>query len=211
MFMSAATALPSFDFNSPPDLTDDNQPSSSTSSDLETSSQASFPDSYLLPVHELTLLKAFLRISSRIGVHDANVWSLDCVSPFALGAGTPAAELPVNWRPTDTQRNVPHHPVFDFMPWPEARSRIILILSLPDEQRPPAARGPLAMVNFVYDFEDSAEGVRIYGSDPYDPGSWEIGQVLFERWWFIFDRSIIDSSNRWREIRGAPPLLLKSS
>lgn len=209
MFMTAAT-IPSFDFTSPPDLTDDNQPSSS-SSDPETSSQTSFPDSYLLPVHELTLLKAFLRISSRIGIPEANVWSLDCVSPFALGAGTPAADLPANWRPTDTQRNVPHHPALDFMPWPEARSRIIMILSLPDEQRPPAARGPLAMVNFVYDFEDSAEGVRIYGSDPYDPGSWEIGQLLFERWWFIFDRSIIDSSNRWRELRGAPPLLLKSS
>lgn len=86
-----------------------------------------------------------------------------------------------------------------------------MILSLPDEQRPPSARGPLAMVNFVYDFEDSAEGVRIYGHDPYDPGSWEIGQALFERWWFIFDRSIVDNSNRWREIRGAPPLLLKGS
>lgn len=180
-----------------------------TSSSSDDSSDADFPDSYLLPVNELTLLKAFFRISSRIGNNTNDIWSLDCISPFALGGGTSPDKLPLAWRPTNTQRNVPHHPVFDFLPWPGARDRIIMILSLPDAARPPGARGPMAMVNFVYDFEDSAEGVRIYGSDPYDPGSWEVGQLLFERWWFLFDREIIANSNRWRQIRGAPPLLLK--
>lgn len=182
-----------------------------SSSPSDNSSETDFPDSYLLPVHELTLLKAFTRISTRMGCDKDDLWSLECISPFALGTGTPAGELPAAWRPTATQRSVAHHPVFDFFPWPSARDRIITILSLPDAARPPGARGPLAMVNFVYDFEDSAEGVRIYGADPYDPGSWEVGQVFFERWWFLFDREIIANSNRWREIRGAAPLLLKGS
>ncbi|KAH7017690.1 hypothetical protein EDB80DRAFT_294311 [Ilyonectria destructans] len=176
--------------------------SSTTSSDFD------FPDSFHLPMLELTLLKAVMRIAERIGC-GGGIWNLDCVSPFSNGTGTPADQLPAAWRPTASQVLVPHHPIFDFLPWPEVRDRIINIMTLPDELRPPNAKGPLALVNFAYDIEDSAEGVRIYGGDPYEPGSWEVGQVLFERWWFLFDRHIVDNSNRWRRMRGAPPLLLK--
>ncbi|KAH6996503.1 hypothetical protein BKA56DRAFT_158192 [Ilyonectria sp. MPI-CAGE-AT-0026] len=173
-----------------------------------TSSDFNFPDSFHLPILELTLLKAVMRIAERIGCGGA-IWSLDCVSPFSNGTGTPADQLPAAWRPTASQVLVPHHPIIDFLPWPGVRDRIISIMTLPDELRPPHAKGPLALVNFAYDIEDSAEGVRIYGGDPYEPGSWEVGQALFERWWFLFDRHIVDNSNRWRRMRGAPPLLLK--
>lgn len=173
-----------------------------------TSSNFNFPDSFHLPILELTLLKAVMRIAERIGCGGA-IWSLDCVSPFSNGTGTPADQLPAAWQPTASQVLVPHHPLIDFLPWPGVRDRILSIMTLPDELRPPNAKGPLALVNFAYDVEDSAEGVRIYGGDPYEPGSWEVGQVLFERWWFLFDRHIIDNSNRWRRMRGAPPLLLK--
>ncbi|KAF7539743.1 hypothetical protein G7Z17_g12354 [Cylindrodendrum hubeiense] len=174
------------------------------------SSEFDCPDIFHLPVLQLTLLKAVMRIAERIGCGGA-MWKLDGISPFSDGTGTPAAQLPPAWRPTASQVLVPHHPFFDFLPWPEVRDRIINIMTLPDELRPAHAKGPLALVNFAYDIEDSAEGVRIYGGDPYEPGSWEVGQVLFERWWFLFDRHIIDNSNRWRRMRGAPPLLLKGA
>lgn len=184
-------------FGSPPSL-------DSTSN---SSSDVSFPDSYLLPVHELTILRAMLRIADRLGCK-GQLWSLDALSPFNQGIATPADQLPAAWRPTPSQVLIPHHPLFDFLPWPHVRDKIIGILSLPEDARPPTASGPLALVNFAYDFEDNAEGVRIYGSDPYDPSCWEVGQVLFQRWWFLFDRDIIDNSNRWRTLRGAPPLAL---
>ena len=201
---TTATFSPQFNspqLSSPPSLGTSSAPSST---DME------FPDSYLLPVHELTILKAMLRISQRIGCDAQSLWKLDCLSPFNQGLGTPADQLPEAWRPTPSQVSVPHHPVIDFLPWPSTRDRILMFLELPDEARPPIAQGPLALVNFVYDLEDNAEGVRIYGADPCDPGGWEVGQVLFERWWFLFDRSIIETSNRWRELRGAAPLLLKA-
>lgn len=172
------------------------------------SSDSLCPDSYLLPVHELTLLKACMRISQQIGC-DNQLWRLDAVSPFHAGVATPSDQLPLAWRPTPAQVLIKHHPVLDFLPWASVREKVIGIFSLPDELRPPSATGALAMINFVYDFEDSAEGVRIYGDDPYDPGSWEVGQLFFERWWFLFDREIVENSNRWRKLRGAEPLAIR--
>ncbi|KAF4976110.1 hypothetical protein FZEAL_7180 [Fusarium zealandicum] len=187
--------------------------SMSTSSSTASSSSPpkwDFPDSYNLPSLQLNLVRAVTRIAARINCNDT-LWSLDCISPFNTGTATPADKLPVAWRPTPSQLTVPHHPIFDMLPWPGVRERAIMIMSLPDEMRPPNAQGPLAMVNFAYDVEDCAEGVRVNGEDPYEPDSWELGQVTFERWWFLFDKNIIETSNRWRRIRGAPPLLLKGA
>ncbi|KAF4991568.1 hypothetical protein FGRMN_7686 [Fusarium graminum] len=169
----------------------------------------SFPDSYHLPVLQITLLKAVMRIAGRLNCSEG-LWELDGNSAFNTGTGTPVSLLPSAWQPTQLQIDIPHHPVFDLLPWPSVRERAIFITSLPDESRPPRAQGSLACVNFAYDLEDSAEGVRIYGEDPYDPENWELGQLAFERWWWLFDSAIIATSNRWRRARGAPPLLLKS-
>jgi len=106
---------------------------------------------------------------------------------------------------------MPHHPIIDLLPWPSCRDKILDVLSLPDEARPPTARGELALLNFVYDIEDSAEGVRIWGSDPFDAKGWEVGQVVFERWWFVFDRGVIERSNHWRRLRGAPLLRMSGN
>lgn len=68
------------------------------------------------------------------------------------------------------------------------------------------AKDPTALVDFAHDLDDSAEGMRVWGPDVYDPSSWEIGQQLFERWWFLFDKRIIEQSNTWRTLRGAAKL-----
>jgi hypothetical protein len=166
-------------------------------------------DSYLLPVNELTILRAILRISQRIGC-DGTFWQLEAASPFYTGCGTPSEQLPECWRPTPSQLLVAHHPFIDFLPWPGVRERLISLMSLPPEARPPNAASPLALVEFAYDVEDNHEGMRIWGEDVYDPAAWEVGQVLFERWWFIFDRDVIENSNRWRRLRGAAALEMRS-
>lgn len=169
-----------------------------------------FPDSYLLPVHELTLLKGFLRIAERLGC-TGTLWQIETLSPFNLNTAPAFETLPEVWRPTSAQIMVPHHPLIDFLPWPSVRDRILAIMSMPSESRPPAAAGDLWLYNLAYDVEDNAEGIRIYGGDPYDPESWEVGQKLFENWWFVFDRKVVERSNKWRKLRGAPLLTAKSS
>ncbi|KAK1596343.1 uncharacterized protein LY79DRAFT_61923 [Colletotrichum navitas] len=167
-----------------------------------------FPDSYLLPMRDLKVLKGLLRIATRLGSYSV-MWDPAATSPFNLGTGTAVELLPETWRPTASQVLLPHHPIMDFLPWPEVRDRVINLFSLPDEARPPAARGQLGLVNFAYDLEDSSEGARIWGADPYDASSWEVGQVLFERWWFVFDRKVVKQSNKWRRLRGAATLQMR--
>ncbi|KAK2033702.1 hypothetical protein LX32DRAFT_635160 [Colletotrichum zoysiae] len=167
-----------------------------------------FPDRYLLPMSDLKVLEALLRVATRLGSSSV-MWDPAATSPFQLGTGTAAELLPETWRPTASQVLVPHHPIMDFLPWPEVRDRVINLFNLPDEARPPAARGQLGLVNFAYDLEDSGEGARVWGADPYDASSWEVGQVLFERWWFLFDRKVVEQSNKWRRLRGAATLQMR--
>ncbi|KAK1994279.1 hypothetical protein LX36DRAFT_641696 [Colletotrichum falcatum] len=167
-----------------------------------------FPDSYLLPMSDLKVLTALLRVATRLGSCSV-MWDPAATSPFNLGTGTAAELLPETWRPTASQVVVPHHPIMDFLPWPDVRDRVINLFSLPDEARPPAARGQLGLVSFAYDLEDSGEGARVWGADPYDAASWEVGQVLFERWWFVFDRKVVEQSNKWRRLRGAAILQMR--
>ena len=211
--------LPSFSLDDKPfpDWAFTTDPAALASASASGSSSLSTPmsaDSYLLPVAELQLLRAFLRVATRLNV-GPSVWELTALSPFCLPASAdpgalppPPSDLPPSWRPTPGQLQIPHHPLFDLLPWPTARERIIRIMSLPESVRPAAAAGPLALVEFAYDMEDGAEGLRVWGADPCDPGGWEVGQKVFERWWFIFDRDIVEQSNRWRETRGAARLSL---
>lgn len=181
-------------------------PSSRLVSARDTSSptdRALSADSYLLPMNDLTILRAILRISQRLNT--SSFWSLDALSPFITGAAVPHS-LPAAWQPTPSQLAVQHHPIIDFIPWPGTRDKLLSFMTLPDELRPAEAAGRLALVNFAYDVEDPSEGMRIWGDDIYDPSCWEVGQKLFERWWFLFDREIIENSNRWRRARGADTL-----
>ncbi|KAK5659035.1 hypothetical protein OQA88_1122 [Cercophora sp. LCS_1] len=169
----------------------------------------SFPDSYLLPVTELTLLRGLLRIATRINA--LCLWKPDALSPFNLGMGPPTDQLPATWQPTATQILLPHHPLYDLLPWPSCRDRIINVMNMPESERPPVAQDPLALMHFVYDMEDGAEGIRIWGDDPYDEKNWEVGQEVFGKWWFVFDRAIVERSNYWRGLRGAPRLCMTPS
>lgn len=170
------------------------------------SSSTSFPDSYFLAVPPLTLLRGLVRIATRLNAA-SSVWSLTSTSPFNLGLGPDPSDLPAEWQPTPTQVLTPHHPVLDLLPWPAVRDRMIGVISLGDNGMdgvPSTSGSPL--VDFIYDIEDVAEGIRIWGSDPYDQANWEVGQTVFEHWWFVFDKGVVERSNHWRRQRGAPPL-----
>lgn len=179
------------------------------SSALQTTSTTSytFPDERHTNILELKLLRGCMMIAQRLNIEDL-LWSLDSISPFTDPslAGLAFDHLPVNLRPTKTQQLIPHHPMLDIIAWPAMRDKLILVFSQDPAVRPPIAASPTSMMDLVYDVEDSAEGVRIWGEDPCDSENWECGEALFRKWWWSLDSNIIRKSNHWRRERGAPML-----
>lgn len=90
-----------------------------------------FPDSYLLPVNEFALMRAFFRIAARLGCK-SNIFDLHATSPFADPSNA-VSHLPQTWQPTAAQILIPHHPILDFLPWPSVREKLIYTLTLPAE------------------------------------------------------------------------------
>jgi hypothetical protein len=168
----------------------------------------SFPDTYLLPIPALTLLRACLTIATRLGIA-MQLWDCNSLSPFYAGSCPPLehaaessasssgssngtdvdiASLPENLRPTRTQRQLPHHPLLDILPWPSVRDKLIMCFAQPAELRP--AR--LGMEQLVADLEDEADGVVVKagGAGPWEVERWEVGKALEKRWWFVLDAKV---------------------
>ncbi|KAB8205937.1 hypothetical protein BDV34DRAFT_95930 [Aspergillus parasiticus] len=111
--------------------------------------------------------------------------------------------LPDHLRPTRTQVLISHHPILDLLPWPTARDKLIQVFNLPVNVRPKSAQDPMGLVRLVYDMEDvGGEGIRVHSSDPFEMAGWEIGQLMFERWWWAFETDTVERSNRGRKERG---------
>ncbi|KIV88451.1 hypothetical protein PV10_08134 [Exophiala mesophila] len=174
---------------------------------LQPYAQYSFPDEAHLEVLELDLLRGCMAIATRLNVQES-MWSLAAQSPFTDPTISLEhwSHLPDNLQPTIVQMTVPHHPIIDLLPWPAVRDRMANVMAQPVQVRPPQAASPLALLDFVYDIEDSSEGIRISGNDPYSGINWEIGEKVFKSWWWIFDRGVIQRSNELRQQRGAPIL-----
>lgn len=209
-------------------LVDGLNPDISASLQSHQTSTFTFPDDRIIDVPALTLLKAVLTVATRLNLTEY-LWDLSGVSPFfsgspmdepnALncGSNSPAnistlvATLPANYRPTPTQRLVPHHPILDLLPWPTVRDKLIQVFSLPANLRPAPAADPMGLVTLVYDIEDPTEGLRVSGSDPFMADMWEVGQLVFQRWWWAFESPIVERSNQLRKKRGHQGLVLELS
>lgn len=198
-----------------------------------------FPDDHLLEVPSLVLLNAALQVAQRLNIADL-IWDLSAISPFyrgdtskncsssssSTGASpsslhTPSltlasdssstSVLPYHLRPTTTQRSLPHHPILDLLPWPSTRDKLIRVFNLPPNLRPKTAQSPMGLIQLVQDMEDDGnEGVRVHGGDPYEACGWEIGQLIFENWWWAFDTEIVLESNQARKKRGEKALTLQA-
>lgn len=150
----------------------------------------------------------------RAGLAVANL--LDCANsifdPFALRTLTPQPQsVPLNLQPTDVQQRIPHHPLLDILPWPSVRTKLICALSLPAPLRPPPARDSMAIMQIVFDIDDTAEGFRVNGMNEFDGKAWEVGEAFFRNWWWALDREVLENTNRLRAQRGVGRLRLEAA
>ena len=179
----------------------------------------SFNDEAYVTTPGLSVIRAHVTILQRMHQNGGkiDVWDPFSVSPF-YQSDTPsvspppvAATLPDNYHPTALQKAVKHHPVLDLLPWPSVRSRILHILTLPQEVRPQRAKGdmPSVTMQLMFDMKDAGGGLRVWGSNPFDEDNWEIGPLFFQKWWWALNSEIVKRSNQIRTQRGEDILRLK--
>lgn len=169
------------------------------------SSQYTFPDDASLQVPELKVIKAGLDIATLLNCGN-DLWELGATRLFS--SSSLSSPIPPDLEPTEVQALIPHHPLFDILPWPSVRNKFIYIFAQPVEMRPKVARDPMALIKLQYDLEHTSEGVRISSEDCYCGDNWEIGQIVFQNWWWALDRKVVERSNVLRAKRGAPQLRL---
>ncbi|KAL4796534.1 hypothetical protein BDV19DRAFT_388042 [Aspergillus venezuelensis] len=210
-------------------LTNTSTPTFSDCLQTSESSIFTFPDDSLLEVPRVKLLNAAMQVALRLGVADM-LWDLTAISPFykenpaekdiclaltsSSSSSSPETEpqytsLPTHLCPTKSQLLLPHHPMLDILPWPSTRDKLIQIFNFPPHLRPAAARDPMGLLGFAYDMEDEGgEGIRVGNGDVFEPDGWEIGQVVFERWWWAFEGWVVQRCDRARRGRGEGGLVL---
>jgi len=179
----------------------------------------SFNDEAYVTTPGLSVVRAHVAILQRMyrNCGEIDIWNPFAVSPFyqpdAPSASPPplAFVLPDNYRPTALQKAVKHHPVLDLLPWPSVRSKILHILTLPQEVRPQRAKGdmPSVTMQLMFDMKDAGGGLRVWGSNPFDENNWEVGPVFFQQWWWALNSEIVKRSNQIRMQRGEDILRLR--
>lgn len=169
-------------------------------------SQYQFKDDRVFQVPELDLMATASVFAKMLNCEDT-MWSFTASRTLDMSPRD-AELLPLSFRPTEAQRRIMHHPIMDLLPWSSVRTKLICTFAQKADARPPIARDEMALMRFVNDLDDSAEGLRVYGEDRSDYNNWEIGQQVFDNWWWAFDVSIVVNSNKLRARRDAPRLML---
>lgn len=133
------------------------------------------------------------------------------VSPFGCDDATRkaygtsvASSIPSSLMPTKLQLTMRHHPWLDLFPLPRMRDNLLVAINLlsPEEEQQL--------------FEDVMEsgggksewtGLVVWG-EPWDPQNWEVSRPFLERWAWLLKGcpEIIESTNRWRSLRGERPI-----
>lgn len=115
--------------------------------------------------------------------------------------------LPHNILPTSIQVAYTDHPSFiDLLPWPSFRDRLVLHYQ----------DGSLDVIEFCVDLlhHPSVTGQPcpffINENDPLQMNSWEISQWFFEKYDYLCDQDMLESTNLQRIVRGEP-LLIEST
>ena len=140
-------------------------------------------DSHFLILQPLRGCEAFSRIIM--------ILNLPCSYTLKISDSTPPG-TPTSLVPTREQRVIPHQMYIDILPWPSLRANILRRISTINQDE------------FTTDIQGDA--LKVWGSTPWDPMGWEVSEAFLCKWFFLLDRTILQSTNFWRGQRSEPPL-----
>ncbi|KIW03649.1 uncharacterized protein PV09_04972 [Verruconis gallopava] len=141
-------------------------------------------DTNFIILHNMNSMNAFRRI--------AILLEIKCSYEPGFHFRAPIEKLPPNLAYTIQQQLVPHKTYVDYIPWPSLRDNIL---------------SSIAVINEDELVKDLSE-MKIWGTMPWDPMSWEVTAKFVKKWWFLIDESVLRSTNFWRAQRGEDPLTM---
>jgi hypothetical protein len=190
-------------------------------------------DGGVLAIPVMNMAKALLSIAGALNVSD-NLWDPSYMHVMPSSMSTHIS-LPANLWPVPVQKIIPHHPALDLLPWPTMREKLICMLAMPSNLRPPVAREEdddgrwpsmngftsvsqsKAITQLVQDLDDFQDGggLIVHGNsvawgqgNEFVEEAWEVGESFYRKWWFCLDEKIVAQSNRQRQERGLGRLRL---
>jgi len=146
-------------------------------------------DTHFIVMNGMTAWTAFTCIATML--------ELACDQDSGFNICAPLDSLPPSIAPTLQQQIIPHKPYVDMLPWSSLRDRVLNSQTTMNE------------MEFVMDM--ASDGLKVWGSTPWDPTGWEMGPDLARKWWFLMDDGIIRTTNFWRGQRGEEALVLAQS
>ena len=153
---------------------------------LETQTKDPTLDSHHIKIYGMASSAAFFAI--------AHMLDLACQQSSGFNIQAPLCTLPASIKPTLNQEIIPHKPYIDMLPWASLRDKLLKCANTINE------------TEFVVDMVSM--DLRIWGKRPWDPRSWEVGPAFAQKWWFLMDEEILETSNFWRSQRGEEDILL---
>jgi hypothetical protein len=123
---------------------------------------------------------------------NASLLQLNC-KPILTISSTPSPSTPRSLAATSLQRAIPHLSYVDILPFPSMRDRILNAVSIIDED------------DLCNDLVQ--EQIQCWSRFAWDSRGWELPASFVDKWWFLIDEEVVDSTNFWRRERGDPELV----
>lgn len=125
------------------------------------------------------------------------------------------ALLPPALQPSSIQKEIPHHPWLDLLPIVRMRENLILAGESYDDVR--LCRDLCGYGTQIQSQnqrqsqslnQGSGETGVIIWRDPWDPEGWEVTESFLRRWGWVVAGcwDLFRATDRWRAVRGEPPL-----
>ncbi|KAK5806404.1 hypothetical protein VI817_000662 [Penicillium citrinum] len=161
----------------------------------------------LINLSRMNVLRAAYQNAAILGMAAEWMCQDDTVSIFCIDGPHASKEqnnTPASLRPTDLQREIPHHPWLDIFPFPRMRDNLIRAGDHLDDDE------LCHDLTAFWDTHRSNASILVWGA-PWDPQNWEVNEDFAKKWGTFLQGcpELLRSTNFWRVHRGEKPLVWK--